>query len=359
LAIVGAYGGVNVGDELILHCALSLAKNAGYDASPNVIGGRDRYGEFWDRPGSPSSYISWRSPLRAARAVMGRDLFVGGGQIIDGRAGIRNPATQLGLSLAARLTGGRVGFGGAGAAFLKAGAPRWIYRLCFRIAQHISVRDQSSLEQVTPLVGNAPKKLRLDNDLVFSLYPEALGVVPAAERKILAVAVHHSPDVPLTDFNAACKLVERLRNLKSPEQEIVLVPHDFRPDFDPKMITDIMAKIGSDQLSVRWLKSADDTISFYKTVRTIISVRMHPIILGSCTGSFCVPITETAKLRDMAARVALPTQTFGQLLALSDSEFAAAIGLGVDGPMAGADLLRDLSDGAANAFMSARTLSLR
>ena len=126
LAILGAYGGVNVGDEMILRAAVLLAREAGYGGRINVVGSRVPPAEVLrqDYDALDLGFVSWTRVGRAIAAVAGRDLFIGGGQLIDGAAGVQNPLLKAGLALVARATGARVMIGGVSSANLRSAAVR-------------------------------------------------------------------------------------------------------------------------------------------------------------------------------------------------------------------------------------------
>lgn len=337
LAILGGYGGINIGDEMILRAAVARARAEGWSGEIVVIGAEspsagaaaDDYAAFGLRP------VSWRRPFAAARSVAGRDLFIGGGQIIDGVAGVQYPLLQLGLAAIARCTGGRVTIGGVSTARLDAPRVRQAYDGLFRCAHRIVLRDQASFDDVLAITPSAAAKAELKADLVFSMRESFAGGPAVEERTTFAFAVHCAPTFAHTGMAATEAFLRRVEPLLEQGQELVILAHDRRQDWDLGFATELANRLGSSRVSVRAFATAGECIDFYRRVRTVISVRMHPIILAACAGAYCVPLAGSRKVADMATRLKVPHYDLEQLAQLDDVVLRAAIGVGRQGP--GAD----------------------
>ncbi len=340
LAILGAYGGLNVGDEIICHAAVHLSERGTDGTDTLIIGGPDMYGRYWEHdPADALKFVSWRNLIAAMRNMVGRNLIIGGGQIIDGRAGIGNPAVQLVLATVSRLTGGRIILSGVGAINLDRPLTRFLYRRLFRLASVVNCRDERSAETIRAISKSNNPQINTRNDLVFGLLDWLKGPVPAAQRNIIAVAIHHAPHLALTPEKSVADMIRRIRENVGDRYKIHLVPHDFRDDFDPFMIRKILERLQDDNIEVQNLRSADQVRDYYQQVRTIISIRMHPIIIGACAGCYCVPLAATNKLTDVAGRLRLPIHTVEETLELDAADFCNLMGIGGDGHLAATDEL--------------------
>jgi polysaccharide pyruvyl transferase WcaK-like protein len=342
---MGAYGGVNIGDEMILRAAVKLARASGENEEINVIGP--------ERPQYPAAiqdyeelglrFASWHNPVAAVRAVAGRDLFIGGGQLIDGVAWLQYPVLKLALALIVRLTGGRVTIGGVSTAHLDSAAVRQAYDKLFRLTDRIVTRDRWSLRDVLEITPSAALKAHAKADLVFSLRDEFGGGPPVEQRTTIAFAVHGIPWAPLTDFSTAIEFLRRAERLLAPGHEISIVAHDRRPQWDLGLANRLATELSSDRVSVRAFATVEDCIAFYRTARSVVSSRMHPIILGACAGAYCIPLSGSRKIEDMAGRLGVPLTTLSDLAQLTDEVFSMTIGIAGGGPLADENELTRLS----------------
>lgn len=335
LAIYGGYGGVNVGDEMLLRAAVLQARAKGYRgeivALGPVVPPDDAVAADYDPLGI--RFVTWRAPLAALRAVAGRDLFVGGGQLIDGGGGVKVPILILALALAARATGGRLSIGGVSTARLESPAVRRAFGLLFRLADRIVTRDDASLGDVAAIMPSSAKKSETLADLVFGMRDAFTGGVPAVERDTIAFAVHRAAKFRLSDVDEAEAFLGRLATLLRPEQRVAIVAHDRRESWDLGLARELEARIGSDRVFAHAFATAGECIAFYKGVRTVVSARMHPIILGACAGAFCVPLQGSRKVTDIGRRLGVPVKALGELTVLDDAAFSGALGLADAGPM--------------------------
>jgi len=336
LAILGAYGGFNIGDEIILRAVALKARAAGYRGVINVLGPDAPPASALAADYEPYGlrFVSWRNPAAALAAVTGRDLFIGGGQVIDGAAGAKGPLMQFTLATAARATGGQVTIGGVSTERLSAPSVRRAYALLFRCAHRIVTRDEHSLADVLAIAPSVRAKAQSRADVVFGMRDAFAGGPAAAARTILAYAPHRSPSLTHSRLDESVALLRRVLARLAPGQTLALLAHDVRADFDLGLAREIAAELGDARAAVREFASVDDCIGFYRQVRTVAAARMHPIILGACADAYCVPLEGSRKVRDIAGRLGVAQHTPAGLLALPDSAFDRALGIGSEGPLA-------------------------
>jgi polysaccharide pyruvyl transferase WcaK-like protein len=356
LAIYGGYGGVNVGDEMLLRAAVLQARAKGYRGEIVAIGPVEPPADAVAVDYHPLGvrFVTWRAPLAALRAVAGRDLFVGGGQLIDGGGGVKVPGLILALALASRATGGRLAIGGVSTARLESPAVRRAFGLLFRLADRIVTRDEASLGDIAAIAPSSAGKSESQADLVFGMRDAFAGGAPAAERETIAFAVHRATKFRLSDADETEAFLRRLAARLQPGQRVAILAHDRRETWDLGLARELAARIGSDRVFPHAFASAEECIAFYKTVRTAISVRMHPIILGACAGAFCVPLQGSRKVADIGMRLGVPVPALGELLTLDDTAFDDALGLGDVGPMPEAASIEAMSEAALRTIRPAR-----
>ncbi|HEX8256326.1 MAG TPA: polysaccharide pyruvyl transferase family protein [Allosphingosinicella sp.] len=348
LTILGAYGGVNSGDEMILRAVVRQARRAGYRGPINVVAGHVPAGASLRADYLDEQLVvhSWRDRAKALRAAAGRDLFIGGGQLIDGAFGINHPLVQTALAMVARATGGKVAIGGVSTARLESPKVRMLYRLLFGLAGRIAARDEASLADILAIAPSAATKSERLADMVFALADELGGGRPVEERRALVFAVHHAPHLPLTDMDEAAGFLGRAAALAGEQVELKVVAHDHRPEWDLDFARRLAARAGLPGDAVRTLATTAECADFYRAARSVVSVRMHPIILGACAGAYCVPVKGSRKQADLAGRLGLPSWSLAEMMALDDMAFGAAVGIGAGGPRPDRARLERLSEEA-------------
>ena len=301
LAILGAFGGVNIGDEAILESDIQCATAAGYKdnivviatANPTTAG---TY--YFDHPHVRDT-IYFKQFRKSLRGVMGRDLFIGGGQVIDGSMGPKLAAVQLLFALLARVTGGSISIGGAGVFQLKTSATRFFYDTLFRLCTSITVRDQASFNALQ-FSSAFRKKGRLAADVVFSLEPSNIQNT-TAQRERIGVAVHNAPHVKFMQFEEAKRLLLEIIRVYGSESVDILV-HDSRPAFDLDFARKLSDSISRSAVApnIRTFSSVNDCLQYYSQTKTVVSPRMHPLIIGAISGCSCVPLTGSSKVAEFA-----------------------------------------------------------
>ena len=309
LTIFGAYGGINAGDEMILRALLQrIVRESGADQHARVIVDRLPKGQSLTKDYVARNVVpvSFRDIARSLSGSWGSDLVIGGGQVIDGLNGIKYPLLQLAQALIAKASGGQVSILGASCARLENSGVRAVYARLFAACDAISARDEHSAQDIRAIGGANLCPVKTEADLVFGMRDTITSNTPLADRKLILLAPHHAPSLPLTDVEASALLLEKLTKLGG-DHEVRLILHDDRPDFDTHFVRRLRAIMGDAMPSASNPKTTDETIALYQQARMVISVRMHPIIIGACAGAACVPIKGSRKQEDLAGRIGLTT----------------------------------------------------
>lgn len=329
LVIAGAFGGVNVGDEIILEADLDIIRGNMYAPEIHIAGTirkdcldiltRDHYREL------NVNYISLRDLFVVVRKAWGADVVVGGGQVIDGTAGPKLALAQLVMALAARLSGGRVSVGGAGAFRLDHWTTRRAYSLLFALCEEIIMRDAHSLALLT-FSDAARRKGRVGADVVFALR-DALRLPERTvkSRGPIVFTVHHAPHVEFLQLDSAVKLARRLLDAKPPGTRLQLAAHDKRVSFDLGFAYEVAKRLGSDEVDIVVFDSTAQCIKLYRSASVIVSARMHPIIIGACADCACVPLRGSEKVARVAERLAIPLWDPEKLVALDGPALQSAL----------------------------------
>lgn len=202
LLVFGAYGGVNLGDEIILRAICARARSEGYHDVINVVVGR-----FPDKAGLDADYtarnikpISYRRPLALLKATFNRDVYIGGGQVIDGVAGMQLPLLQVLIALFSRATGGQVSILGSSTARLDQWSVRMVYRFLFALSNKIELRDTGSAQEVSAICPGSIMRITATADFVFSIRDQIVSSVSIEDRRLILFSIYHAPKLQLTSI---------------------------------------------------------------------------------------------------------------------------------------------------------------
>lgn len=325
LTILGAYGGSNIGDEVILDTVTSEFERRGYERPYTVVGlgkianapQQDWYRERGLR------YVDGRDLMATARAVWGSHLFIGGGQLIDGSHGPKLATLQLMAAVFAKASGRKVALGGVGVYRIETGAMiRTLYSLLFHLADSIGIRDAGSLEAIQFSTAGRAKGLQTA-DIVFSLVDPASSA--SEGRKTIAFSVHNAPHAQYSEPTATLRLIARL--IKLPGFDVIVTAHDRRRNFDAGFAKNLLAQLPSGSATLRKFNTVEECLRFYRTCHTVVSARMHPVIIGACLGANCVPLAGSPKMSEVADLLQIPLQRPESLIALGDEDFVKALGI--------------------------------
>ena len=328
LVIFGAYGGANIGDEVILHAALFLARSRGFDGGDIrvltiVRSTLEKDQDANDYAGLDVRWAYIGNFLSAFKLLWGCNLFIGGGQIIDGAYGYKLPLMQLVAAFICRVSGGRVIVGGAGVYSVDTKAVKSLYSCLFSLCHEVVVRDDSSYEMLQ-YESTRRENIRTASDIVFSLRGE-LNV--KSEKKHVAFAIHKAPHLSLLNFDVAVKIATNLKEEYG--DDFVVVVHDNRPEFDldfAKRLVEKVSKItGGSLIPVKVFSNVEECLAFYCETRIIVSSRMHPLIIGSLAGCECLPLQGSSKVDEFARLAGLTVADPAELSGDTDVESYAKV----------------------------------
>ena len=239
---------------------------------------------------------------------------------------------------------------GVSTARIEKNSVRREFRKLFDMVDCIATRDDASLDEILKISPSALSKARSLADLVFTMREELEGNVPASERPVIGFAVHNAPGFSLTDCDEAEALLRRVAGRISPEQRIAVLAHDRREDWDLGIARQLADRLAPLPVSCISFETAAESISFYRDVRTMISVRMHPIIMAACSGAFCVPLRSSRKVADIGKRLEVPVHDASSLMDLGDSDFDSALGLDNRGPLPSGQAINAMAEAAQAAI---------
>lgn len=284
--VYGAYGGVNAGDEYILH---SIKKNSSNDEMsiicewPNISAKTlEYYKNYKIKP------IRRNEVLKVLKEVISKDLVIGGGQIINGGPAIKSMFYIAFLVIINKLTLNEPSIFSAGTGEIKSRPDRILARIIFKLCKVVLMRDENSYQQAK-IYSNRAKKTA---DVVFTN-----GLLQSKERKNILIAVHGSPSVKYQDDSTIHKIITTLLENGFDRENIKIIAHDRRINYDVKVAEHLADKFS---LNYRVLETPLEVNNEFEKASTVISARMHPLIIGSLYKCNLFYFGNSKKIKDLA-----------------------------------------------------------
>lgn len=306
IAIMGGYGGWNIGDEAILYSLVEMLRQRGREGSIHVICANSTVQAKSDYADRGWTSIALRNPLAVLRCLRKCDLLVGGGQILNGKRPLKSLGALGALVWLNKRLGNVPAVVGVGINNIE-GFARRILRMGICQADTIGCRDPESLNELREAESNCGT---LTADLVFSsaiqnLRKDRANDEPGGEP-VCVVAVSRSPEFgfPMLSIDAYRTLIERLK-AHYPNRAIHVVGHDIRERFDAGLIDALRERAEFKDVHFRVLDDLAEAVNLYANAALIISQRMHPLIMGLVLGAQVLPVAGSSKLRSMAERLEL------------------------------------------------------
>ena len=300
-AIFGFFGGWNSGDEALFESVRELLLKKYPDAEIVVICTRvrvsyaSRYKAIGVRVIPAKSFDEIKGILRTHRLV------IGGGQIITGDKSYKGLGFLYWLTRTARRLNQPAQLIGIGVEGVHRRTAKWLCRRIVANTQSVGCRDHYS-HQMLRSAGCDESKLRLTADVVLSK------ILTFPERgsdemgNAIAIGLHHSPLRSYAGEESYRKLVSNLR-ASMPDRPIVLVSNDAREKFDAGLLDRLAKQIADPMVKSQHFETMDEVIDTYASAACVVSVRMHPLILGLIHGRPVVGIPRSNKVKQLAARV--------------------------------------------------------
>lgn len=286
--IYGFFGGWNSGDEAILQSVTEMLRRDGGD--PEIIAlctrvdpaCREKYRERGIDALSVKEFSRINTLLKDHR------LLIGGGQMITGDHRYRGLVYLLWLTTTAALSQGPARFIGAGVEGVHRPFAKWLCRRIVARCEWFGCRDEYSRSMLLD-AGCAAQKIRLTSDVVLSGViagdgedrdsdNQATEGIQSRERPI-SLGLHRSPLRSYADIETYHQLIKTLLK-RHPDQQVRVVSNDSRSKFDDGLLEELQERCLSPRVSFVPFRCVETTISSYATASCVVSVRMHPLILG-------------------------------------------------------------------------------
>lgn len=354
--VFGAYGGANIGDEAILYSVIRLLESQGIKTDIVIgTGATDGHSSALKDPlYNGIRFVGIRDFFTCMKSCFKANLLIGGGQLIDGSAGVKLPIIQVILALIVKLTGGNIKIAAVGVFHLNTYSVKLFYSFLFWLADEINVRDEAGFKSIA-FSKSAIKKAKVTADVVFSLWKpnknEAKEVPATDQRNKIVLAVHSAPHVAYMKESAAVEFVNKLVNNYGDRYEVVIAAHDLRESFDLDFANRIVAKSLPQQISLVTFQSVNECLEFYSNVAVVVSARMHPLILGAVSHCNIVPLQGSSKVNQFAKLVAVEEQTLEYLNSVDLSDLDTTLGLSENENIPSQERMSELSKKARDGLM--------
>lgn len=305
--VYGHFGGWNVGDEVIARSMVGLLRQRQPGAAISLLCSSYRdssvKAEYQDYGAEP---LELRT-AGALKALRQRRLIAGGGQMLTGDVSRKGLILLLGLVVVNRLSGHRPLLLFAGAQGIEGRKARVLVRMIGQVAHMCVVRDEPSLAALEAS-GLAASKQLLAADVVFSgaafpnLDDPTMGQI---ESKQVLVVGHRSP---LRTYVSAEQLGLIIRSILDidPDLSVALLSHDCRPLLDNGLVSAFAESELDRKVSLLSMTDTDTALSAYRDAAVVVSVRMHPLIIGTVMGLPVVGIRASSKVDALSEQLDFP-----------------------------------------------------
>ncbi len=303
LAIWGAYGGMNIGDEAILVALVSLLRRRDLDPRSLIVQSEpdEEANRAYTRLGLQP--ISFRHPLRLLGALRRSDLVCGGGQLMDDRGGLGFPVgfTAV-LVLVNRVLGGRPIIFGIGAEPVQRRASKWLVKTMYSRAHMAMVRDSPS-EQALTGAGYPAEKTAVGGDLALTLVDIERGNSSTEAQRLLLIPNRDSQRVG----NLAATFDAITATAQQAGWHVTVMAHDRRSDYDAGELARMAEVLGNDDIEYVVPASLEAGLAHYRNADVVVSARMHPLLLSILHGVTPVAIPVVDKVRTLVTDLSIPS----------------------------------------------------
>ncbi|MCP4307088.1 MAG: polysaccharide pyruvyl transferase family protein [bacterium] len=301
LAIWGAYGGMNIGDEAILVALVSLLRRRDLDPRSLIVQNEPdkEANRVYRRLGLQP--ISFRHPLRLFSALRHSDLVCGGGQLIDDRGGLGFPVGYTAvLTLINRMFGGRPIIFGIGAEPVLRRTTKWLVRTMYGRAHMAMVRDTPSERALTE-AGFPAEKTAVGGDIALTLDDIESGTSSNDGQRLLLIPNRDTQRVG--DLAATFDVIAATARQEG--WQVTVMAHDRRNDYDAGELARMAEVLGTDDIEYVVPATLDAGLAHYRNADVVVSARMHPLLLSILHGVTPVAIPVVDKVRTLVADLSI------------------------------------------------------
>ena len=307
ITVTGAYGAGNIGDEAILAGILHILRQdlPAYDLqvlshSPAATTSLHGVPAAHALPGGIRSLLK----LREARASLSATKLVcigGGGILYDSDfSGGANPIRVWWLRTELlRRWHVPYAFLAVGAGPVRRRRSTWMLRRMLEGARLVTVRDAASaklLREIAPRVSVVQIP-----DPAFALPP----IAPVAQRATIVCARRWYASDTAEGQALTRALVDGLQPLAAEGEPVHFLPLTSNEEGDVAFAKELADGVGFGAIALETPASPRAALELFARARTVVSMRLHGVILGAVAGRPVVPISYSPKVAAIASELGL------------------------------------------------------
>jgi len=296
VAICGAYGMGNVGDEAILTSIIKTVRQTDADLPIYVLTKSPKQTRRVHRVRTAHTFNIFSFFIVAGKIKL---YINGGGSLIQDETSKRSLWFYLYTILIAKLRGAKVMMYGCGIGPVKSNFDR---KLAGRIINHnvtsITLRENGSLAELTAL-GVISPKVQLAADPVFALSGD---ITYNPESKFIAVALRHWKGIDNLIPELANSLIYAYEKYQLTP---VFVPIDKQDVHVNAMVADLLPNHIPFE-SLQPFRMPSDIISAMSKMRVALSMRLHGLIFGASVGLPLIGIVYDPKVNGFLDYIGQP-----------------------------------------------------
>lgn len=259
------------------------------------------------------AFVDGRRPLAFLRAAWGRDVVIGGGQLVRDNVSLRALAILAAGIAAARAGGGRVTARGLGVGRLRDPARRRLWGAILGRCDRVAVRDAGSAAAARDLAPRAPVVLAAD----MAFLPSRLhGTIRGPngptdgtrEDGLILVAPCLDPGEGRSmEGPGLAALLALAREAVGPGRA-VLACHDPRPGMDGLAADRIAAGLPATPFDRLDGYALETLLAAYRGAALVVTNRLHATIFSLLSGAPVLVVADgTAKTREACEAFAIPS----------------------------------------------------
>lgn len=294
--IIGAYGGANIGDDLILHVLLSVLKKTGNGNSVNIFSTiKDE--KIPQRKIAGERIFGFNIFCKLFFSLCTRQLIFGGGQLLNGGNERKSIYFAILVGFINRVFLKKPIMVGVGQGGCASALDEFLMSLIPFFYSEVVVRDRYTANLMSKY-----KPVSLSSDLVYTHTKEMLLSISSklnlaeTENDSVLVFVHGHPK---KKYIESADLMKFLVNCRS--MNIKIAVQDTRDLHDKNVAEEIDAFLKENKIKseVKVLASAEEMLEEINRAGVVISARMHPLICGSILGKKIGALAKSKKIEEL------------------------------------------------------------
>lgn len=299
-----------------------------------------------------SKILPGRNIVLFAYRCIGRDLVIGGGQLVRDNTALRSLIGILLAALAVRSSGGRVTTRGLGVGRLHSGSRKILWRLILRMAEQVNVRDQVSERHARSLVSAKINVVRTaDMAFLNTVTKDKLFGQSNTTRNrngiVIAPCIDRSEGRTL--MGSALDALLFAAQARALTDVVSIACHDPRPGMDLDAANLLIERYPTVQLVLARSHTLPDIAELYTHAELLLTNRLHAMIMAAHAGTPVIALDHPeGKLTFYGNKLNISVIDPDAPMDKIEAQAALAAALGFDHAARDASILRLEEEAAGN-----------